>query len=375
MPGAPFYLDPADPAWPKPNLIEGLIAAPTTEKVSPLERQATIVLAWLAHHSRTFAVALLERFLADDDEGLAALASRGVVIGARAWGTLRKIEGLTEGPIYPDITIAGSGQSFELIVEIKIDAALHWWPTPDGTRIYQPNAYIRSWLENYDQALEAGVRRVGTLTRSGHGLDLPVSPHRAADLHWKDVRELLRQLLEDGRIEPEVVAVALDAAAAIDQRILAVKGPPPIDDPVMAWSYVFLAELAPGMAECLPGGSIKLNPAVWSDYAGVYVYFETPFASDPQRIHLYATPAEGQYNVAGCGASLFVSETADYRWPARLRALMQSAGIPEVKDKAGYKSHRLRLDVADIQAAGDEQAQLAYVLEAAAPLLAALNSA
>ena len=260
-------------------------------------------------------------------------------------------------------------------MEIKIDAELHWWPTPEGTRIYQPDAHIRSWLKNYDSALEARIRRVGTLTRSGHGVDLPVSPYRAADLHWKDVRELLRQLLEDGRIEPDVVAVALDAAAAIDQRILALKGPPPIDDPVMAWGYVFLGELAPALAGCLPDGSIKQGPAVWSDYTGVYVYFATSSAPEPQRIHLYATPAEGQYNVAGSGASLLVSETVDNRWPSSLRALVQAAGIPEVTDKAGYKSHRLCLNVADIQAAGDEQAQLAYVLGAAAPLVVALSSA
>jgi hypothetical protein len=137
---------------------------------------------------------------------------------------------------------------------------------------------------------------------------------------------------------------------------------------------VFLGELAPALAGRLPNGAIKLGPAVWSDYAGVYVYFETPSASEPQRIHLYATPAEGQYNVAGSGASLLMSETVDNRWPLTLRSEMQAAGIPEVTDKAGYKSHRLRLDVADIQAAGDEQAQRAYVLEAAASLIAALNS-
>jgi hypothetical protein len=45
-----------------------------------------------------------------------------------------------------------------------------------------------------------------------------------------------------------------------------------------------------------------------------------------------------------------------------------------VKDKEGWKSHRLGLDLASIQAAGDEQAELAYVLEAETPLVEALNS-
>jgi hypothetical protein len=52
MSGPPFYLDPAGEGWLKPNLIAGLVAAPTTEKLSPLERQMTVVLAWLVHHSR-----------------------------------------------------------------------------------------------------------------------------------------------------------------------------------------------------------------------------------------------------------------------------------------------------------------------------------
>jgi hypothetical protein len=356
--------------WPKPNLIGGLIAAPTTETVSPLERQVTIVLAWLAHHSRTFAVALVERFFAGDDEALAAL-SADTVIGARAWGTLRKLEGLT-GDIYPDLTIAGSGRSFELIIEVKIDAELHWWELSDGTRLYQPDAYIRSWRKNYDPALEARVRRLGTLTRNGPMVDLGPDPYRAADVRWQDLRELLGQILEEGRIENETVAVALDAAAAIDERILSVTRSPAIDDPVIAWGYTLLDKLAPAVAESLPGGSLRQGAAVRADYSGAYVYFDT--AHGTQRLWLYATPAEGKYNVAGCGDSLFISETADYRWPASMQELMASAGVPELKDKATFKSYRLRLDAAEVQAAGDDGAQVAYVLEAAAPLLRALGS-
>jgi hypothetical protein len=371
MSGSPFYVDPACEGWPKPNLISGLIAAPTTEKLSPLERQITVVLAWLTHHSRAFARSLLERFFVGDEAALAAIRRPEIVIGARAWGTLRKLEGLT-GDVYPDLTIAGSGRSFELMVELKIDAELHWWDLPDGTRLYQPDAYIRAWTENYEPEGEAIVRKLGTLTKNGPGIQLEPGPYRAADLRWADVRELLGQLLEEGKVETDVLAVALDAAAAIDERILIVKEPPPINDPVISWGYAFLTALAPAIAERLPGGSLKQGAAVWTDYAGAYVYFET--ASGTQRLHLFATPREGRYNAPGCGSSLWICETPDHPWPPSVRTLMDSVGVPEVKDKEGWKSRRLGLDVARIQAAGDEQAQLAYVLEAAAPLVEALNS-
>jgi hypothetical protein len=45
-----------------------------------------------------------------------------------------------------------------------------------------------------------------------------------------------------------------------------------------------------------------------------------------------------------------------------LHQLVQSAGIPELKDNATLKSYRLRLDVVDVQAAGAERAQLASSL-------------
>jgi hypothetical protein len=50
-----------------------------------------------------------------------------------------------------------------LIVEVKAGAEIHYWDLADG-RLYQPDAYLRSWLDNYDPAREARVRRIATLT-------------------------------------------------------------------------------------------------------------------------------------------------------------------------------------------------------------------
>ena len=149
--GPPFYVDPAGPAWAAPNLVSGLMASPTTEALAPLERQATIVLAWLLHHSSVFSRALVRCFLAEDD-ALAAVEAPLERIGARAWGTLRPIAGVTKKSIYPDLSIAGSGRSFELLVEIKVGAGTHSWDVGDGSKLSQPDAYLRSWLENYDES-------------------------------------------------------------------------------------------------------------------------------------------------------------------------------------------------------------------------------
>src|SRR3954468_24009887 len=156
----PFYIDPASEEWVQPNLITGLMKNPETEFVHPLERQVTIVLAWLLHHSPLFATALLRRFFARDEEALAALEN-APTLGARPWGTLRPLPGT--GHLYPDISVAGAGQSFELLIEAKVDASIHAWQMPAGP-LYQPDAYIRSWRDNYDSANEARVRRVATLT-------------------------------------------------------------------------------------------------------------------------------------------------------------------------------------------------------------------
>jgi hypothetical protein len=50
--------------------------------------------------------ALLRRFFDGDGEGVAALSGGGLRIGARTWGTLRAVDGVT-GPLFPHITIDG----------------------------------------------------------------------------------------------------------------------------------------------------------------------------------------------------------------------------------------------------------------------------
>ncbi len=84
------YIDPTSSAWPGVNLIDGLIAKPTTETKSALEDQTTIVLAWLIDRCPALARGLAAKCFENDDEALQALegASRA---GARAWLSLPKL--------------------------------------------------------------------------------------------------------------------------------------------------------------------------------------------------------------------------------------------------------------------------------------------
>jgi len=77
---APFYVNPAR-ARSDANLVASLMGNPATAKQRPLERQATIVLAWLLDHSRRFADEVLRRWFPDVVE----ITGQPTAVGARAW--------------------------------------------------------------------------------------------------------------------------------------------------------------------------------------------------------------------------------------------------------------------------------------------------
>lgn len=349
---ASFYVDPRSANWVTPNLITGLMKNPATETLHPLERQLTIVLAWLLHHSPSFARDFTQLFFAEDEAASAALATASA-IGARAWGTLRPT-GPT-GHLYPDLAVAGAGQSFELIVEVKVGAAVHHWDT-DGGPLYQPDAYIRSW-RSYDAEHEAGVRRVATLTKDGAGGDLAPDPMRGRDVTWREVREGLGELLEGGAIEPVAAAVAVDFAAAIDEFVLPTPTPQ-TDDPDLAWGYVLLHELAPRLAASLPDGAVKVSPAIHNDYVTAYIHFTSGGTS--QRLWLAVTPEGARYNVKGYGSMLWLAEPTDTTYPGELAMRFRSAEF-ERHTGTPFPSLRVGIDVCEVQAAGaDDEAGYAF---------------
>lgn len=361
---SPYYLDPSSDDWISPNLISGLMKSPATEKQHPLERQATIVLAWLLNRSDAFCRELLSRFLVGDDEAVAAVA-RTKTLGARPWGTLRPLPGLT-GHLYPDLTISGSDRSFDVIVEIKVDAELHGWPTVEGV-VLQPDAYLRSWLENYEPDKEAVVRRIGTLTKTGLGvsLDPAYDSYRAADLLWSDVRFMLEGALQAHEIGPFEAAVAEDVLVALDEVVLAKPAPggcPPDLSAELAWACSLVQLLVDALARDLPGGTAKSAPryVASSNYVGGNVFFAT---SQGQRcMWVWSTPPGWPYHAGDGEMAIWLGEQTDHGpWPSDLLVTANGAGFSRMEPKTQGIGIRQGWALTELQQLG-EDAALARVL-------------
>lgn len=361
----PFYVDPGGD-WNRMNLVAGLMGNPATAKQHPLERQATIVLAWLLDHSRRIADEVLERWFPD----VVAAVERPTTIGARSWGTLRPLP--ETGSLYPDLSIIGSDRSFEILVELKIDAEIHYWPLDNGTRLYQPDAYWRSWHQNYPAEGEAETRRIATLTRSGTGVPDDERQFAWVDLRWAALGGVLEELIYAGEIEAEVAGVAKDVHAAIDQLVLKpATRKPDLEDPLLLWGYELLADLGPQFAVRLPAGYMsRQKPGVYGDYVGTIVYFE----SDGIRVGLwlYVTDAGTRYappeEKRPC---LWVCRYEG--WPKALVDHLASSGFVSVRDREGYVSERVAVPVDEIRTAGDLPEQVAHVLGRLGPLISRLS--
>ena len=379
MNGESYYVDPMSAEWHAPSLVTGLMKTPATEKQTPLERQLTIVLAWLAHHSEQFARALLRRFFDGDAEGMSAMSGGGLRLGARTWGTLRAVGGVT-GPLFPDITITGSGRAFELIVEMKVDAGVHASGELDGRTLYQPDAYAYSWIHNYDGSEEAIVRRVGTLTREGVGVELlpELAAWRAADVRWSEVRDDLNGLLDRGEIEHDARTVAREALQAIDDFVLATAVPGielklKLLPPELTWGYKVLALLGPSLAEALPGGTLKQSFSLGTKhvYVGCSVYFTTE--EGERCVWLQVSPVGAGYAVPGRPVCLWAVEQADHgSWPNDIRERAIISGFGNETDQAGYKALRRGFPMEPLISLGDEAAQAGWLL---GELVVALASA
>jgi hypothetical protein len=364
-----YYIDPTSAEWRAPSLVTGLMKTPATEKQTPLERQLTIVVAWLAHHSEQFARALLRRFFDGDGEGLAALTGDGLCIGARTWGTLRAVNGVT-GLLFPDITITGSGRAFELIVEMKVDAGIHACGELTGEPLYQPDAYPYSWIQNYEASKEAIVRRVGTLTREGLGVELlpELAGWRAAGVRWSEVRDDLNGLLDRAGIEANVRTVAREALEVIDDFVLAT-AVPGIElkleslPPELTWGYRVLSVLGPSLAEALPGGTLKQSFSLGTKhvYIGCNVYFATE--EGERCAWLQVSPADAGYAVPSRPVCLWAVEQADHgSWPNDIRERAIISGFGNETDQAGFNALRRGFPMEQLVSLGDDAAQAGWLL-------------
>jgi hypothetical protein len=266
---------------------------------------------------------------------------------------LRPIDGLT-GYLYPDITITGSDRAFELLLEIKVDASVHGWPIVDGI-VLQPDAYLRSWLDNYEPETEALIRRIGTLTKAGPGLafDESLAAYRAHDVAWSEVRTLLSSMLANGKLDPDVSRIAEDTVDAIDSVILATAvGCPPDLVPELAWACEHIPAMLAWLSEVVPGGTLKQKPKYVSssNYVGGNLFFQTP---DGERcLWVYATPPGWPYHAGDGEMSLWAAEQTDHgRWPPALADRAIASGFSVLHPKTQGIGLRRAWPLADLMLA------------------------
>src|SRR3954454_24723734 len=153
--GMSLYQDPTGPRL-RPSLIEDLFALPATIKHHPLENQSTAILAWLADRSPQFARRLAERYLGRE-------VGADVVIGSRTQLALPQPGG---GAVFPDLSLDGSGGSFQLLVEVKVWSDFHYYEHPTVGAMRQDAYYRRLWRD-LETPGTVDLRAVGTLTRDG----------------------------------------------------------------------------------------------------------------------------------------------------------------------------------------------------------------
>ena len=341
-----LYFDPAG-GGPRSNLIEELVRALPESGLKPFERQVTVTLAWLLDRSDVFARAFAKLFLG---EGAVAKAER---IGARAWATLPPVGVLTKH-LYPDLLVVGSDRAFQLLVEVKVDAGIHFVDVKQTMR--QPEGYLYAWRGGESPPRGAEHRRVGTLTKGGPGYSPPEDPMRAADVRWQAVRDLLDGLL----LEPEVTAVAADFGAVLDDRVLKAPKAYDVADEVIARGAQLLQNVPEQLGSGIPGIQWRPMAPPSEDYVGRHFRVPRP-ADEPVPLWLHVASEGGKYNEAGAEARVWLGEHD--RLPDEVRLRLAEAGFRLVKDASGGSGFRTSIAVDSVRSSGAVVDHAAHVAE------------
>jgi hypothetical protein len=327
-----FYEDPTAPEYQRPNLIERLMRYPSRQALTPHENQITETLAWLLSESPTLAREFARLAFEDDPEALASLDEANS-FGARTQLALALPEG---GTVFPDLSLAGNDGSFELLVEVKIDAAPHAFGTEENF-LLQPDMYVRAW-EQRPEETQARVRRVVTLTRS---FDFPKSESalRGPDLVWTQVADVLEFQLAADAVEPTVALVARDFLEVVRAHILGVVDLPPSEhvEALLAHGRELVILIGEYLRE-YAGASGATKAVRRRDYQGTFLWMTTP-DEVPVQFWLTVTPAGSRYNIRGFGdcVSFRIMEAADVLGDARLLA----GGFRYRQDIAGYRCYHV----------------------------------
>lgn len=129
------------------SLLARLMLQPTTALRHPIENQMSEVLAFLIDRDEAFARGFLVLCAGGTDTQLEDAVAGAKSIGARTQISLPAASpaGLPQRTtLFPDISIDGSDQAFQLLVEVKVDATLHT-TVISGVVFEQPDAYVHAW--------------------------------------------------------------------------------------------------------------------------------------------------------------------------------------------------------------------------------------
>ena len=331
---AHFYIDPAGPRYRPPNLVERLMRIPSRRAHAPHENQITETLAWLLDRSPTLARRFAELFFEGDDDATAALA-RAKHFGTRTQLSLSVPDRGTT--VFPDLSLAGDERTFELLVEVKVDADPHAFEAEEGTWLLQPDWYAQAW-DVRPEASQAAIRRVGTLTRGFSFPVLEASPTRGRDVTWTEVETMFGSCL--GELEPDVAAVASDFLDVVRRRILGIGNElpePGYVDALLTGGRDLLLAIGERLRGSLP---------VWGadkcvrkhDYQGTFFKAQTPDGI-PLNLWLIVVPAGGRYNTPGAPDCVRVRVFEQPKELTDERVL--SGGFVWEEDAAGYRDFQL----------------------------------
>jgi hypothetical protein len=349
----------AFPNGPAVSLVGELARRPSTTKVVPQEDQLTIVLGWLCDRSELIARGVAGAFLKGDRAGLKALdathslrAQVQVALPALGRG----------GPLRADLSISGSDQRLQLLVEVKLGSDFQAYPIARVKVVSQPDAYVAAWAQ-CDPDGEARVRRVGTLRLDG---DAPPrvqrageaarrgQPLRAKDLRWDEIHALLGGWLASKELASEVRAVAADLHEHLGARVIK---PRPASEELMQWGVDYCRALAKRLTDDVSGarlGSFRLNRE--NEYAGGYLNGVRGPHETTAQFWIVLTPKATSYNVPGWPDVVQLALMQGYNADSEQSLL--AAGFEDAIDRKGYRLLRVALPLEDLDEADDFEVEL-----------------
>lgn len=304
---ARVYESPA--SRPARSLLWGLMTQPASVLQHPLENQLSEVIAFLIDRSPRFASGFLRLCDGDRDGALRVAVERAEAVGARTRISLPAPapEGLPKrATLFPDISIEGDNRSFQIFVEVKVDAEPHV-TTIAGVELLQPDAYAAAWRQIYDVEA-AKVRRVCTLTRAVTDVLDPTGGRsdtwRRVAVTWRQVGELIDHLLED-EAEPQLSIILGELRSIIDTVVYQVEIDPDQWEFVQTTGRIVLDALVEEFTRLRPDAQPSSAVTVRTDYVGRYL--TVPVNGQPLRLWLYATPEGGRYNLVNEQASILIA--------------------------------------------------------------------